>query len=299
MKKQYIIVFCMFLYVFIGNASFVDLRDCRPQFARHRKKQFCYISFVKINGTKYLVKQKRYFDQFLNIVYDAFASYIAESLDSKIAHKVILIPVFYKFPGKKFNEWPATLHTIVPGVPVDKKRTLYRKIMIKQAVYGFNREMIYWMSLHKDLVTIIALDIFLCNHDRHRRNLFYNSKTDSFYAIDMDLLFEFKLARFACINFRRMSARDISTLKTKEIVALVQLRKLLERLVNDHDPERMIQVFNALVKESGLHECSFLNAKIVNAQVSAAQNMIRENYQDTKELIVVLGDIINRAQRKN
>ena len=48
---------------------------------------------------------------------------------------------------------------------------------------------IYRMTWHVQLPIIVALDLFICNTDRHRGNLFYDAVTDTFCAIDMDDIF--------------------------------------------------------------------------------------------------------------
>jgi len=297
MKKQLIVLSYLVFHVFFAHS--VNFHAYKPLFVRHKKKEFCYISFVDINGTSYITKQKRQCSFFLSVVYDVLASRIAESLDNKIAHKVILIPASQKFLGKKYRDWPATLHTIVPGKSILDQRSSYSNINLRQAIHGFTREMIYWMSKHKDLPAIVALDIFLCNHDRHRGNLFYNRKTDSFYAIDMDLLFESRLARLAIYNLRRMSSSDIAGLTEKEVRALCRLRTMLERLVDQHDAESMVQLFDTLIEEAGLmSSCSYLNVEMVSNTIAETREKIRENYEDTKELIVVLSHIVDTSLKR-
>src|SRR4029077_11412230 len=73
----------------------------------------CYISYVIINGRKYLVKQKKDFKKQLAVVRDALAAYIAKDLG--IAHEVDIISPDAEFPGKIKPSWPMTIHTIAPG----------------------------------------------------------------------------------------------------------------------------------------------------------------------------------------
>ena len=54
------------------------------------------------------------------------------------------------------------------------------------------------MSWHKDLPSIVALDLMIGNTDRHCGNLFYDPEKDSFWAIDMDDTFNKDLCAFAC-----------------------------------------------------------------------------------------------------
>ena len=69
---------------FVRSNTFVDLSSCKPRLLKQKKMQFCYVSYVDINGQMFLIKQKRSSRHLLCVVHDAVAAHIAESLD--IAH---------------------------------------------------------------------------------------------------------------------------------------------------------------------------------------------------------------------
>lgn len=276
-----------------AQTPFVDIHKCNPRLVKQRKKQFCYISFVDINGVRYLVKQKRKQGFLLSVVYDAFGSRIAESLDKNLAHKVIIIPALKSFVGKKYIQLPATLHTLAPGRSIKKQWGPYRKMNLKRYLQDFSRDIITWMAKHPQLAQVVALDIFLCNHDRHRGNLFYNSRNESFCAIDMDGLFKCSLARTAVQGLNYMAAHNLFPLSTQEVLALVELKNSLELLVNKHSQEDMIMLFDNFIKEAGLD--FFSHIEMLQWEIGQARSMIKHNYGEVKELIVVLDDIVHKA----
>jgi len=282
------IVFCV-----MTISGFVNLNTCNTHFIKQKKKQFCYISFVRADGTLFLVKQKRKISDLLAVVFDVLAAHIAEHLN--IAHQVKLIPAFKKFPGKIYDDWPATIHTLASGSTINGKRSVYKKMNIKQACLGLRREMIEWMARHKQLVKIVALDIFLCNHDRHRGNLFYNAKTDSFCAIDMDLLYEYNLPLYAHQNLQRMAEYDLFPLTVKEFFALFELRKTLEFLVRTFSADDIHALFDQLIDQAGITDHAFLQTKRTMARIDVTRRMISQSYKDTIVLIKVLGDIIKQG----
>lgn len=284
----------LFAIFFLSSQTpFIDIQKCHPRLVKQRKKQFCFVSFVDINGVKYLVKQKRKQGFLLSAVFDALGSHIAESLDQKLAHKVVIIPALKSFVGKKYIQLPATLHTLAPGRSIKKQWGPYRKMNMKSYLNDFSRDIIWWMAKHPQLVQVVALDIFLCNHDRHRGNLFYNPQSDSFCAIDMDGLFKFCVASTACQSLRCMAAHGLFPLTTHEALALLKLRNTLELLVNKHNPDDMIILFDNFIKQAGLD--FFSHIEMLQWEISQTRSMIKRNYGEVKELVTVLGDVIKKA----
>lgn len=290
--------------MYVGFCFFISLSlMCRPPLAdldssdvkllSLTKMRFCYISFVEIDGKPFLVKQKHKPNKMLGAVRDAITAHIAESLD--LAHKVDIIPVGKKFPGKKIGEWPATLHTIAPGKMIKQQNSSYRKMNIKQAEIGFRRDMLQWMVKHPTLVKIVALDTFLCNHDRHRGNLFYNTKDDSFCAIDMDSSFKYNLCALACKNFNKMIDTTLFPLKSSELKALFEYKKILTFLIKKHKPEDTIRMYDLFAQQAGFVQGSSLLTEKFAAELESNRAMIRQSYQDVQELVKILGYIIKRA----
>ena len=155
--------------------------------------------------------------------------------------------------------------------------------------------MLYWMAQHPQLVTIVALDTFLCNHDRHRGNLFYNKKTDSFCAIDMDSSFKYNLAELACKNFTKMMKKGLFPLKKKELQVLIEYRNALLVLLKQHNPEHTIMMFDQFIKKAGFVEgASFFASRFVD-ELEDNKEVIRKSYEEVKDLVKILNDIIKKA----
>lgn len=299
MKIKNTFIISIFLPLFVVcQDSFVDVRcvhTCSVKKSRIKKKEFCYISFIKLHGVTYLVKQKRYYAHLLGPVFDVLAARVAQKLDKNIAHKVMLIPAFTPFPGKRSTAWPATLHTLAVGKSIDKKRTQYRKMGLKQALHGIDRSMISWMARHKQLVTIVALDTFLCNNDRHQANLFYDSTTDTFCAIDMDYLFAHSLAYLSSCSLSSLTHDELATFTEKEWLAVLELRNTLYCLVTLYQPKEIIALLYELVKEAGLDNTSLLWTPPIEESLKQASDMIIINYQEVRKFIFLLDSMIKKA----
>jgi len=294
MKARIIISFllCTTFLTFSKN-SFVDINSDNIKLIETKEMRFCYITFVKVDGKTYLVKQKKPFNKLLGVVRDSITAYIAESFN--IAHQVEVIPADKSFPGKIRKHWPATIHTVAPGFMIKKQNTPYRKMNIKQAEKGFRRDMLPWMIKHPQLVIIVALDTFLCNHDRHRGNLFYNNETDSFCAIDMDSAFKYNLAALACKNFTKMFKTDVYSFTKKEILALIKYKDALEFLLEQHHPNDTIAMYDEFCEKAGFVKGSELYIPRISLEIERNREMIKQSYKDVKALIVILNDLIIKA----
>src|SRR5438477_1975366 len=142
-----------------------------------------FISYVMIDGIMYLLKQKKTPSKQFCVVRDAFAAWIAQNLH--IAHSVEIIPPG-NFSGKEKAYWPATLHSIARGKtiraqPESKYYNLYLKQRLAHeelANRWLTETIIHQMTWHKQLPIIIGLDLFICNTDRHKANIFYDPETD-------------------------------------------------------------------------------------------------------------------------
>ena len=168
-----------------------------------------FISYVTIGGNKYIIKQKRDMKKQISIVRDALAAYIAQDLN--IAHLVEVIAAKDNIIGKKYAWLPATRHTVAAGKTLrEQPESKYYKLSLQQhspedhslAKSGLTTVIIECMTWHEQLPIIVALDLFICNTDRHRGNLFYDPVTDTFCAIDMDDIFKYNLPELACKKLR-------------------------------------------------------------------------------------------------
>lgn len=161
-----------------------------------------------------------------------------------------------------------TLHTLVPGKEVANSSMPYR-IDICSALTSY--ENLISLTYHKNLCEIAALDIFTSNIDRHNGNLFFDAKTNQFYAIDMDWMlndiyqisnndknismsmlikdliysthrnpfgpFECQLLATRVYNF--IKNIDPKKLSAKEIEALKEVKLTLQKLQAAYPPQKL------------------------------------------------------------
>jgi hypothetical protein len=283
----------------IDRSLEMDIDSIQATLIKTYEMRFCYISFVRINGQEYIVKQKKsnYFKKIVSVVRDAITAHIAE--DFGIAHRIAMIPAGKAFPGKPRTDWPATLHTIAPGKMIKAQNSRYNSMDIKQADIGFRRDMLTWMVKHPVLVMIVAMDTFLCNHDRHRGNLFYHGKTDSFCAIDMDSSFKYNLCALACKNFTAMMNSRNLRLTSREIDALISYKEYLEFLIDRHHPEDTIAQYDEFVDRAGfVEENSALYTQKIVLEIERNRRMIKESYKDVLRLIPILEKLIKTSKKR-
>jgi hypothetical protein len=173
----------------------------------------------------------------------------------------------------------------------------YNSMNIKQADIGFRYEMLQWLAKDPVLIIVVALDLFLCNHDRHRGNLFYNPRTNTFCMIDMDSSFRHNLCALACKNITKMvnnrklrfSSRDIDVLKT--------LKKHLQYLIDHNHPEDTVQMYNYFAEKAGFVEGADLYTERVALELEANRAMIIQSYEDAKKLVQIIEELVQRWKK--
>jgi hypothetical protein len=298
MKNHYKVFLWLLLLVnSIEAHRFVNIYSPDIKLLKTREMRFCNISFVLIDGTVYIVKQKNNIRKILGCVRDAITAYIAESLD--IAHRVVIVPAGMKFPGKMRDDWPATIHTIAPGKMIKEQKEIFRKMNLQQKEEGFRRDMLRWMARYPLLVYIVALDIFTCNHDRHRGNLFFNPRTKLFCAIDMDSSYKYNLCALACENFTALIEDGLYPLTSAEFNALAQLRKTLVFLIKTYPPEKVVARYNEFAHQAGFIPDSPLYTEKIHMWLEANKEMIVQSYQDVQRLVKILNKAIRRGTKSS
>ncbi len=287
------------VFLFIGTYSYseleVNLNSSDVILLGTQEMRFCYISFVSIDGKKYIVKQKKSDCQrkLMGVVRDAVMAHCAENFIT--AHRVAVIPAGKMFPGKPRIDWPATLHTIAPGKMIKAQKSKYTKMDIKQADKGFRGDMLSWMLKDDMIMRIVAYDTFFCNHDRHRGNLFYNAMNDSFCAIDMDSSFKHNLCALACKNFRKMFDSRKHSFKVKEIKALIKFKEYLEHLINTFNSADILRLYDRFAIKAGLVEEAPFFLPVFAQEIRNNKNVIVQGYQDVKQLVQILEKIIEKG----
>jgi hypothetical protein len=261
----------------------------------------CVISYVVIDGVIYLLKQKKDPKKQLAVVRDALAAYIAECLG--IAHRVDIIPFKRKFPGKPHSEWPATLHTIAPGETVRmQKDSKYSALRLRQfwagaknfQEKGLTRAIITYMTWHRQLPLIVALDLITGNSDRHCGNLCYDPKTDTFCAIDMDDTFNKDLCLIACQKLKMMQDEKV-IFTQQEIFALKRLRNTLLFLMRKHTTTDIIAKLHTYAKKAGFVRGSKIYTDSIAKKLRLYEKMIIATNASAQNLIIILDEIVASA----
>lgn len=261
----------------------------------------CFITYVMINGYTYIIKQKKDFKKQLAVVRDTLAAYIAKDL--AVAHEVDIIDFKKNIVGKHHLKWPATIHTIAAGETVRKQKTSkYNAIRLKQHwsrpdinnEIGLTKMVINYMTWHKQLPVIVALDLFIGNSDRHIGNLCYDPETDKFCAIDMDDTFNKDLCELACRNFDKMIKNKTAQFTKEEIKALIIMRNTLKLLVQKHTPRDLIVKMYTFGHRAGFVKGSPLYNERIQRRFAAYERNIQKTYESARHLIVILDKIIRR-----
>jgi hypothetical protein len=295
MNNSFILTGILFFFSIISaQPSFVDIENGKTELINTQEMRFCWISFVKVNGKKFLVKQKKPLNKLLGVVRDAITAAVAESFG--IAHQVDIIPAGMRFPGKKRVDWPATIHTIAPGKMIKGQNSAYNRLAIKQADIGFQPDMMGWMAKHESLIKIVALDTFLCNHDRHRGNLFYNQATKSFCAIDMDSAFKYNLCALGYNYFKHLIESRSFKLKDKHKQVLIAYKEALEFLIAKHKPKSTVALYDHFVEKAGFVPGSDFYSKKFALQIESNKAMIRQSYIDVKKMVKMLTKFLQMAK---
>lgn len=268
-----------------------------------------YIVFIKDDeGNHYVVKQEKYpsLSKQIRSIAEALCAHIASSL-SIPSQQVKILPVGMSFPGKFITKRVGTVHTLVPGNTIRANPDgLYGKLDIKQPTdnaipfeqQGFTERTIFWMSQHPDLPLIVALDTFVGNKDRNKANILYDSESNSFYAIDMALIYDVEsnrkpVAQVACEQVTQMIINN-AKFTEKELEALRAYRSMLKRLVSNFPPKVMCALLDNFFIESKIVKTHLFSTKDIMSLLNAYKRAIKQSYVDIKKLIYLLFVLMNR-----
>lgn len=303
--KNYIFSLIFFIYVpFISSHHAPDLISVfrgKVSFLNTVEGKNSFITYVMINGKKYIVKQKKKaYKKQVALLRDALAAYIAQDLN--VAHEVDMVAYDKVFPGKIYAHLPALILSIAPGEEVRKQKdSMYRHLHLSQRCgerysfqeQGLTRNIINQMSWHEQLPIIIGLDLFIGNSDRHGGNLFYNLTTDSFCAIDMDNTFNRDLCELACKKLIYMNdIGEVALFSEKEINALNSVKTTLQYLVEKFSSRRLIKKMYALADKAGFCPGTPLYDITIEKRLLLYEQMIVKTHASAYDLIALLDRII-------
>lgn len=277
----------------------IDITDIK--LVRSIVMRFCTISFVTTKGKEFLVKQKRFLYKLLGAARDPLTAHVAEALypitKGYIAHQVDISPAGQELKGKPYKEWPATIHTIAPGMVMrDFKGKVfpYSHIKMQQGEIGITRAMVTSMAAHWQLAVIAALDTFLCNHDRHKGNLFYRMDTDTFCAIDMDSSYKYNLAELSYTTFRQLLKKP--NFNAKEIKALIRYRNTLRFLLDTFSAQDIVDLYNRYLQEAGFIDGASFYTDKLKKLVRANKQVMLESYPFVEKIVHLLDNFLDTVK---
>lgn len=266
-----------------------------------------YITFLKdVRDNCYVVKQDKSFSlkaQF-QVVLESLSAYMAQQLHIS-AHQVELLPVGTIFPGKVVVEKPATIHTFMTGSVIkDIPRLMRAKFSINQGgnqtspAKGLTEFVIKCMARHKDLPPIVALDTFIANRDRSRKNLIYDEQTNKFYAIDMALVYDMPLEELfipylSCKNIELMIKNRVS-FKKRKWKAIYSYYITLVQLLEQFPPQTTYSLLYEFTKKSGLIEKYQDNIAFFDLLLKY-KIVIEKAYSENKRLVILLEQLLHNS----
>ncbi len=298
-------VVCFFAVTFALSQDIADAPKKVITFLHTVETKNCFVSYVTINGKKYIVKQKKEYKKQLAVVRDALSAWIAEVLG--IAHRVDIVSDKTEFTGKIKQHFPATLHTLAPGKTVREQRNIkYNALRLRQfwaqatspMEKGLTRSIIMHMTWHHQLPEIVALDLLIGNSDRHCGNLCYDPDTDTFCAIDMDDTFNKDLCQLAREKLVLILQTDKVPFSRQEIYALRRMRDTLKFLIRRHTPEDIIAKLYFFAQKAGFCKGSKLYNDRIRRKLLSYEEMIIQTHASARKLIILLDKIIARRSDK-
>jgi len=256
-----------------------------------------FISYVIIDGTICIVKQKKDETKLLSIVRDALAAYIAQDLC--VAHSAKIIPSKENFPGKKYVKSPGVILSLAAGATVrSQPESKYHNLCLKQRKPDgdllpnrwLTETIIHQITWHKQLPVIIGLDLFIGNTDRHGGNLFYDPKTDSFCAIDMDNIFRRDLPALAYKKLKLM-IHNKKKFTREEIAALISVRNTILFLLDSYSTKDIIAKLHFFIKEVDFPQAVLRSEKMIK-KITRHETMIMQSRRSLYKLIKILNEIV-------
>jgi len=298
MKEKRVCFFICIFFHFIFIFSAITYKGYEVILKKSVESKNAFISYVSINKLPYIIKQKRIRSKVIvSVLREALAAYIAQDLN--IAHSVEIISMKDNFPGKLHKNLSATLHTIAPGKMVRDIQGKYSQLCIKQRCpkitnRWFDEIIVDHITWHKDLPVIVALDIFLCNTDRHKGNLFYDEIRDSFCAIDMDNIYRRNLSLYACDNLEKM-IKDKKKFTAKEIEALKVVKNTMEFLLQKYSSGDLVTLLYIFAHQAGYIDNGSVDNNRIKKRIDLYEQIIIESHVTAYKFVKMLDKVINHV----
>ncbi len=307
MKKCILYVLLVTGTSLLGSLDYITLAPIVEKYDWIKQPR-SFITFVQDPyGNKYVVKQYRY-EKWQSIPATSICELVALDMGHAIGvplNKACLIPAGVAFIGKK-TEAPASLHTLVPGIPFSEYLELYTGLYtdldLKQKdeqsdPLGLSRQLIYHMSRHKDLAAMVALDTYVSNMGRLRHNFFYDEQTDMFYGIDMASSFFRDLCGPSMRNVNRMILDKKTHFTQAEGLGLINYYKALKKLIELYPSSVVCSMLDDYAWQAGYYNDSFFN-KVVQTSclelLNKRKRTIKISCKNAHKLLSALESLLKK-----
>lgn len=234
-----------------------------------------------VHGKHFLLKEPRSPE---HAIHDALGAKIGEALGVNINSIKIFPPQdpsITSIPSIPQNYFTGitTLHTQVPGEEVrDCQKMRGKNIDIKCGLC--NRVALENITKYKTLRPIVARDVATDDTDRYNGNLFFDNKTNHFYAVDMDFTFINILRNrtdnhVAKVTLEFLQGLNSKKLSYKEIKALTAVNNTLQNFQTIYPPKKLYDEWMSIAEEAR-YEYSSSKQKFIQDSLEKNHDQISE-----------------------
>lgn len=310
---NYLFFYLFFLFSFVQATSqyLLNIPESEFKLMRQFESSHSYIGVVihKKTGTLYIVKQKKNKRSIRWSMIQAILAYeYAVSTEQIISQRVYVIPKNINFPGKKYQDEPASLHTIVPGMSVKNWQYSIRGIDLNKVSKlvedfsvklprdgGIDLKIIESMTRHGDLPPIVALHLLVGFYDCHNKNIFYDYHKNRFSIIDMDSCYKSFLTSFSYESLKTILMKRKFSLPPKVQSALLCLADALELMIERNTTEKMnsilMELFDLLKLNDRWDQRKFL------IRINKVKPFLEKSYEDGKKIVTLIRNTFRRQRR--
>jgi|GEM_PF-3180527 len=310
-----VLYFCLICYAIECVSPYLlQIPASEFRLIRQFESSHSYIAIVKHKKTLYIVKQKKYKHSIRKSITQAIlADVLAFSTKQIVSQRVWVIPKNKKFPGKKYDDEPASLHTIVPGMSVYNWRHSLKRIRLRRVeellsdfsikldrYQGIDIGVIGNMTKHNDLPPIVALHLITGFYDCHNKNIFYDYNINRFSIIDMDSCYRSNLtgpsyAALSKILLRyRMNKKYVPSHKLRN--ALLSFADTIELIIKKNPIETvrtiLLELYDLLkVTDNPVEQKKFLRS------ISRIEPFLLRSYSQGKKIVsLIRSTLLNRGK---
>jgi hypothetical protein len=271
----------------------------------------CFLGLLrrKTDNRLFLIKQKKRLVRIaLSIFESILADLVARTMSELRSQEVFVVQAGCKFPGKQEAQWPASVHTVVPGKSIlqwkrSDNQTLrkwfsgfhlrqnFKLSEFEKIITGVTEDIIKSMSFHPDLPHITAFHTILGYYDGHNGNIFYDPDTNHFYIIDMDSICKANLCKITLKNFEKMIHDKSVKFSRLELAALKKYADTLETLMERNPYQRIVDITNEIGVQIGSDFIKKYRVTVI-LTIEQIRKFIKESYRYGKDLVATTYKLI-------